>query len=87
MKTDNREKLAKELCREFWDAKYPCNKTIAKKEFEYRRKEWLALADHVINSKIEVRLELLKSLPSGHFDSTPYIKERIEELERQLNAI
>jgi hypothetical protein len=45
------EKLAKDLCREFWDARYPNNKTIAKKEFEYRKKEWLALAEHVKKNK------------------------------------
>lgn len=76
------EKLARELCREFWDARYPNNKTIAKKEFEYRRKEWMALADHVTNSKIEVRLDELKE--ATKFIPTSETYERVAELERQL---
>ena len=57
------ETLAKDLCREFWDARYPNNKTIAKKEFEYRRKEWMALAEHVSCIKKDLRME--KSIADG----------------------
>ncbi|MFA5217166.1 hypothetical protein [Sulfuricurvum sp.] len=80
------EKLGKDLCREFWDARYPNNKTIAKKEFEYRRKEWMSLAEHVIKLELETRKDENEKLIRALIVAD-YVDKRIAELERQMKGV